>query len=82
MAANLERLVRAHTLPPLVIPLRDELSHEMAMLGVGGQEPANGHDDDGDDADANGATAAQGDLLQFVDLDDDCLCMPALKVKS
>jgi len=31
--ADLETLVRAHALPPLVIPLRDEISHEMEALG-------------------------------------------------
>jgi len=31
--ADLETLVRTHALPPLVIPLRDEISHEMEVLG-------------------------------------------------
>jgi len=56
--ADLERLVRTHSLPPLVIPLRDEISREMAMLGCSGQEASDGRDD-GDDADADGP-AVQG----------------------
>jgi len=31
--ADLETLVKTHALPPLVIPLRDEISHEMEALG-------------------------------------------------
>ena len=31
--ADLETLVKTHALPPLVIPLRDEISHEMEVLG-------------------------------------------------
>ena len=42
--ANLDALVKMHTLPPLVIPLRDEISHEMEVLG---QEHHDGDEDDG-----------------------------------
>lgn len=38
--ADVEALVKTHSLPPLVIPLRDELTHEMEVLGQGH------HDDD------------------------------------
>jgi len=31
--ADLETLIRTHALPPLVIPLRDEITHEMEALG-------------------------------------------------
>ena len=33
--ADVEALVKTRSLPPLVIPLRDELSHEMEVLGQG-----------------------------------------------
>jgi len=42
--ADLETLVKSNALPPLVIPLRDEISHEMEVLG---QEHHDGDDAQG-----------------------------------
>jgi len=33
--ADVETLVKTHSLPPLVIPLRDEITHEVEVLGQG-----------------------------------------------